>query len=139
MSTSEPWLTLQRSYEESAKILQEAGKEVYVAYHESELVGFILLSMQGAFRGYIQTVCVMQAWRKQGVGRKLIAFAEARIFRESPNVFMCVSSFNQQAQRLYERLGYETIGVLRNYIVSGHDEVLLRKTIAPWSEFCNAD
>ena len=143
MSTSEPWLTLRRGYEESLKILQDPAKEVYVAYGEGgdvpteglHLVGFLIVDMRGPLRGYIQTVCIMPEWRGQGAGSKLVAFAEERIFRESPNVFMCVSSFNQHAQRLYERLGYERVGVMKNYIVSGHDEILLRKTLAPWSEF----
>ena len=34
-----------------------------------------------------------------------MAWAEARILRESPNVFICVSSFNPDARRLYERQG----------------------------------
>jgi len=135
MSASEPWLTLRRGYEESAHLLQDAEKEVYVAYLRDELVGFIIINMKGALRGYLQTICIFPEWRDQGLGRALIAFAEARIFRESPNVFLCVSSFNPQAQRLYERLGYEKIGVLKDYIVAGHDEILLRKAIAPWSEF----
>ena len=48
---------------------------------------------------------------------------------------MCVSSFNQDAQRLYLRLGYELVGELKNYIVAGYSESLLRKTIAPLIEF----
>ena len=64
-----------------------------------------------------------------------MAFAEKRIFSETPNVFVCVSSFNKGAQRFYERLGYEVIGELRDYIISGHSEILLRKTIAPLTDF----
>jgi ribosomal protein S18 acetylase RimI-like enzyme len=91
--------------------------------------------MEGTFTGYIQTVAVGADWRGRGLGSRLIAFAEKRIFAEKPNVFMCVSSFNKKAQRLYRRLGYEKIGVLKNFIVSGHDEILLRKTIGPLAEF----
>jgi hypothetical protein len=39
---------------------------------------------------------------------------------------------------LYERLGFEAVGVLRELIVPGHDEVLLRKTRGPWKEFRSA-
>ena len=46
-----------------------------------------------------------------------------------------VSSFNKKAQELYERLGYETVGELKDYIVPGHSEILLRRTIAPITEF----
>jgi ribosomal-protein-alanine N-acetyltransferase len=48
---------------------------------------------------------------------------------------MCVSSFNQHAQRLYAQLGYERVGELKNYVISRHSEILLRKTIAPLTEF----
>jgi ribosomal protein S18 acetylase RimI-like enzyme len=48
---------------------------------------------------------------------------------------MCVSSFNKKAQKLYRRLGYEKVGVLKNFIVNGHDEILLRKTMGPLANF----
>jgi ribosomal protein S18 acetylase RimI-like enzyme len=64
-----------------------------------------------------------------------MAFAEKRILNVTPNVFICVSSFNPNAKRLYERLGYQVVGELKDYLVSGHSEILLRKTIAPLTEF----
>jgi ribosomal protein S18 acetylase RimI-like enzyme len=48
---------------------------------------------------------------------------------------MCVSSFNGDALRLYLRLGYEVIGELKDYLVRGHSEILLRKSKGPWGEF----
>ena len=84
--------------------------------------------MQGLLTGYIQTVCVRPDRQGEGLGSALIRFAEDRIFRDSPNVFMCVSSFNPRARQLYERLGYEQVGVLRGFVVPEHDELLLRKT-----------
>jgi ribosomal protein S18 acetylase RimI-like enzyme len=62
-------------------------------------------------------------------------YVEERILSETPNVFLSVSSFNKRAQKLYERRGYEVVGELKNYIVPGHSEILLRKTIAPLTEF----
>jgi len=85
----------------------------------------------GPLRGYIQIVCVDPSVRSSGLGSRLVAFAEARIFRDSPNVFLCVSSFNPRARALYERLGYETIGEIRDFLLRGHSEVLMRKTIGP--------
>ena len=43
-------------------------------------------------------------------------------------MFLCVSSFNPAARRLYERLGYQLVGTLTDYLVPGHDEYLFRKT-----------
>jgi [ribosomal protein S18]-alanine N-acetyltransferase len=138
MASSEPWRTLGRDYEASLRIVTDVGKEVYVASigaGSGIIAGFLILSMTGVFVGYIQTVCVAPEWRGHGLGTILIGFAEDRIFRETPNVFMCVSSFNLDAQRLYDRLGYQRVGELTDYIVGGHSEVLLRKTIGPLTSF----
>ena len=81
--------------------------------------------------GWKRSICVAPAFRRSGIGTKLVAFAEERIFADFPNVFMCVSSFNVRAQRLYERLGYEQIARLDDYIVPGHAELLLRKRRTP--------
>ena len=131
MCSTEPWLTLGRTFEESLALLQDPERETYVAADGDRLLGFIILNMHGAFVGYIQTVCVDDAARGQGVGTRLVEFAERRIFRETPNVFLCVSSFNPRALALYERLGYETIGELKNYLIEGASEFMMRKTIGP--------
>jgi ribosomal protein S18 acetylase RimI-like enzyme len=138
MTSSEPWRTLGRDYETSLRIVTDPVKEVYVASIGAEaeaVAGFLILNMAGAFVGYIQTVCVAPVWRGRGLGTIFIRFAEERIFRESPNVFMCVSAFNTDAQRLYRRLGYQRIGELTDYIVAGHSEVLLRKSTGPLTGF----
>jgi ribosomal protein S18 acetylase RimI-like enzyme len=77
---------------------------------------------------------VHESWRGRGLGTALIAFAERRILRDQPNVFICVSSFNARARRLYERLGYEVVGELKDFVVRGHSEFLLRKSTGPLAE-----
>lgn len=135
MSSSEPWLTLGRSFEDSLRIVQDPSREVYVAEDSQGLAGFLILCLTGPFTGYIQTVCLAPDRRGEGLGTQLVAFAEERIGRVSPNVFLCVSSFNHRARRLYERLGCEYIGELEDYLVRGHSELLYRKSRGPWSEF----
>jgi len=131
MSTSEPWLTIGRNYEESRKLIEDPSREVFLAFDGDEFRGFIVLLMHGAFVGYIQIVAVTSEARGGGVGTELIRFAEERIFSRFPNVFLCVSSFNPRARALYERLGYEMIGELRDFLIKGQSEFLLRKTIGP--------
>lgn len=141
MATSEPWITLGRTFDQSLASFRDNTLERYVAVERGEVLGFVLLSMHGAFNGYIKSLGVRDDWRSKGVGKQLMRRAEDRIFRDSPNVFICVSSFNSRAKTFYERLGYEVVGTLRDFIVRGDDEVLLRKTIGPlndplpyWSE-----
>ena len=137
MASSEPWVTLRRDYDASLEILRDPAREVYVAVQsaDSDVVGFLILVMRGAFIGYVQSIAVREDWRGRGLGSRLIAFAETRILREAPNVFICVSSFNGRARAFYERLGYETVGELRDYVVRGHSEWLMRKSVGPLADW----
>lgn len=135
MANSEPWITLGRDYKASIETLSVPSKEVYLAMVKEEIAGFTILNMQGGFIGYVQTLCVASEWRNKGIGSQLMAFAEQRIFKETPNVFICVSSFNPIAFKFYQDLGYEVVGELKDYIVAGHSEILLRKSISPLREF----
>ena len=131
MTCSEPWITLGRTYEASLEIIRDPTREVHLLRDENAIRGFVILCMTGAFVGYIQTICIDPHRRGQGLGSRLLEFAEGRILGQVPNVFMCVSSFNHGARRLYERLGYRIVGELTDYIVRGHSEILLRKSIGP--------
>jgi ribosomal protein S18 acetylase RimI-like enzyme len=137
MATSEPWVNFGRDFEKSYALVRDPSREVYVASSAgipvSPLLGFVMLVMQGAFVGYIQSLAVHERCRGQGVGSALMEFAERRILQDQPNVFICASSFNPGAQRLYERLGYRRVGELTDFIVAGHSEILYRKTVGPLS------
>ena len=135
MAGAEPWLTLGRDYKACLRTVTAPVREVYAAKEAGQPLGFIILQMTGTFKGYIQIVCVAPEARGRGIGTRLLSFAEERIFRESPNIFMCVSSFNKGARRLYKRLGYIKTGVLKDFIAKGYDEFLLRKTVGALSDF----
>lgn len=132
MAGSDPWRTLQRDHKDCLTALLDPGREVYAAATGQNLIGVLALHLAGLLNGYIAVVAVHPDWRCVGLGSRLVQFAEDRIFRQSPNVFLCVSSFNEHAQRLYARLGYERVGELKDYVVTGHSEFLLRKTKGPW-------
>ncbi|HJW92030.1 MAG TPA: GNAT family N-acetyltransferase [Thermoanaerobaculia bacterium] len=135
MSVSDPWLTLGRNYEQCLESLRKGPAELYVAVDEDEVRGFIMLMMVGALVGYIRIVCIDPTYRGHGLGTQLVSFAEERIFKESPNVWLFVTSFNTRARALYKRLGYQVIGEVPDYIVPGYSEVLMRKTLGPLVEF----
>jgi [ribosomal protein S18]-alanine N-acetyltransferase len=135
MVESEPWITLGLTLDVAQNVLTDPTREQYAIRDAAGVAAFTVLDMRGLLAGYIQILCVRPDTRGSGLGSTLIRWAEARIFRDSPNAFICVSSFNAGARRLYERLGFEPIGVLRELIVPGYDELLLRKTRGPWSEF----
>lgn len=135
MAESEPWITLRRGFDHAFAGLTNPSLEVYVACVGKDLAGHIVVNMRGSFTGYIQVLAVAADWRSRGIGAQLVRFAERRIFRDSPNVFLCVSAFNPRAQKFYARLGYERIGELKDYVVAGQSEYLMRKTIGPRNGF----
>ena len=76
----------------------------------------------------ISSIAVEKGGRSRGVGTELMAFAERR-YSSRRHLFLCVSSFNRRAQIFYRRLGYARVGELKDYIVAGHSEFLLHKTL----------
>jgi ribosomal protein S18 acetylase RimI-like enzyme len=135
MAGSEPWLTLRRDVAACRAGLANPVKERYVVREGGTRAGLLVLDMTGPFPGYIQSICVAPGARNRGLGTQILAWAEQRILRDSPNVFMCVSSFNANALRLYRRVGYEIVGTLEGLFVDEHDEVLLRKRRGSWEAF----
>ncbi|MHB0996860.1 MAG: GNAT family N-acetyltransferase [Elusimicrobiales bacterium] len=135
MGASDPWLKLGLKPEHCLRTFGVPFRETYAAREGGEIAGFVVITMYGTFRGYIQVLFVSPAFRGRGLGEELMAFAEKKIFARAPNVFLCVSSFNKGAQRFYRRLGYKKAGLLKDFLVRGSDEVLMRKTIGPLRTF----
>lgn len=131
MATSEPWITLQRTVEQVRPVIADGAKEVHLVRDPQGVAAFVLLDMRGPMAGYIQTIAVRADRRGSGLGAAILSAVESRVYRHSPNVFLCVSSFNERAQQFYARMGYERIGVWREYVIAGADEILMRKTIGP--------
>jgi [ribosomal protein S18]-alanine N-acetyltransferase len=132
---SEPWVTLGLTSEQAMQRLTDPTREIHVAAVGEEIVGVLILFLDGALKGYIQTIGVHPDCRSRGIGRRMMEFAEQRIFHLSPNVFLCVSSFNTKAQKFYEQLGYQRVGELADFVVKGSSEFWMRKTRGPLLNF----
>lgn len=131
MTDTDPWITLGMDYEQCRVAFTGICKEVYIAQNSSQIVGFVILQTCGTFSGYIQTICVDGKYRGMGYGNRLLQFCEKRILKFSPNVFICVSSFNTGALNLYYRFGFKLVGEMENFVKQGFSELLLRKTVGP--------
>jgi ribosomal protein S18 acetylase RimI-like enzyme len=131
MSKSDPWITLGMNYDQCLKAFMGPLKEIYVLVIEKEIAGFVIIQICGSFKGYIQTICISAAYRGKGFGKILLQFCEERILKISPNIFICVSSFNKDAIKLYYESGYKLVGELDSFVKEGFTELLLRKTFGP--------
>jgi ribosomal-protein-alanine N-acetyltransferase len=128
MASSDPWVTLGMDVAACRAGFDGPCKEVFIASASGEPAGLAILQVCGSFNGYIQILFVAEGFRGRGLGKRLLAFCEERIFGNSPNVFICVSAFNTRAFRLYEAAGFTIVGILKDFVKAGYDEWLLRKT-----------
>lgn len=135
MAETDPWITLGMNFDYCLKAFEGPLKEVFVLKNEAEIMGFVVMQTQGTFKGYIQTICVNKTNRGAGLGTKMLRFCEKRILSYSPNIFICVSSFNQKALQLYKNFGFELIGELKDFIKPGFTELLLRKTVGAVADY----
>ena len=131
MAQTDPWITLEMNYEMCLKAFEGPSKEIYLIVLKEEIAGFVILQTGGTFKGYIQTLCIGEAHRGKGLGKKLLHFCEERILKISPNIFICVSSFNKGAIKLYYEFGFKLVGELNDFVKEGFTELLLRKTFGP--------
>ncbi len=136
MSGSDVWKRLGRTFENTYRSVSHPAFEKLVTVAEGKVVGICVMAIAlPLIKGYIGALAVDAGWRGKGIGSRLLAAAEARIYSESPNVFLCVSSFNPEARRFYERAGYAAVGELLDYQIRGESEIFMRKTKGPWDEF----
>jgi ribosomal protein S18 acetylase RimI-like enzyme len=134
MADSEPWRMLGRGAKENLALLRNPHRESWLVTFEHERAGVLVLDLDGPLGGYIQVVCVAPALRGFGLGTRMVRWAEKRIFARHRNAFLCVSSFNHPAAHFYAQLGYQPVGNLRDFIIPGHDEIFLRKTVGPLNQ-----
>lgn len=128
MAASDPWITLGRGLDACRAACSRPGYELFVARRGDEPLGFALVHPRGvAGSPYLASIAVAAASRGLGIGRALLSFVENRFRPEARHFFLCVSSFNVPARRLYERQGYEAVGVLEDYVIDGASEILMHK------------
>lgn len=130
MASSEPWLTLGRTIDQTRPLFHRKDSELYIARRGGTPCGFLLLRDRGiVYSPYIASLAVSPDSRGLGIGGRLLDFVEARAREASKHIFLCVSSFNTRAQALYERHGYAVVGELKDYIVDGYSEFLMSKRL----------
>jgi ribosomal protein S18 acetylase RimI-like enzyme len=114
------------------------GSEVFGAFDGSELVGIAgLLIGKGqkeAHKGRLVGMYVRPSTRKAGVGRRLVETMVESARHHVELIQLAVVSDNEQARRLYARLGFVEYGLERKALKQDgryDDEVLMAKNLKP--------
>jgi ribosomal protein S18 acetylase RimI-like enzyme len=94
--------------------LEEEEVAIFVAEHGGVVIGYVYAGIEPQswkelrdVAGFIHDVVVDSVARRSGVGARLIETAAAWLAaREVPRVMLWTAEQNQEAQRLFERLGF---------------------------------
>jgi ribosomal-protein-alanine N-acetyltransferase len=115
-----------------ARLLGDYNSISLVARVDGQIVGFVIgviYADRKALHGHVYTIEVLPACRRRGIGEKLLLEIES-VFRQKDveASSLEVREDNAAAIGLYVKLGYETVGKLKNYYRNAHG-VYLRKRL----------
>lgn len=131
LSTSEPWVTLNFSSVSLASYLarEDSSLHRYIVTVDDNLAGVICIRFPWLRGPYIELLGVSPDYRGKGIGKQLLTWAEIEARRESKNLWVLTSSFNQNALDFYLKQGFYPIGPIQGLVSPEHDEILLRKRL----------
>jgi [ribosomal protein S18]-alanine N-acetyltransferase len=96
---------------------------------EDRVVGYGVMSV-GAGEAHILNLCIREAFRCRGVGRRLLSYLLDRAAASGMGeAFLEVRPSNTAAIRLYQSLGFEPVGTRRGYYqaVGGREDAAVLK------------
>ena len=100
-------------------VIDDEYAEVFKACDENKrIVGYLTLYLHDCSKefflypdfGYIGDLCVDEKYRRQGIAQALIAEAEKYLISKNiKSIELDVFTFNNEANNLYEKLGYRNL------------------------------
>ena len=116
-------------------LLRAPGAVSLLAKENEEVAGFLigLVDDYGEVKlGHIVTIDVIPKYRRKGIATKLLQKVE-KVFQDTGvrTSYLEVRDDNVAARRLYQKLGYREVEVLKGYYSRGGDGIRLEKTLLP--------
>ena len=109
---------------------RRAEMTVYVSRLDGELVGTIGCHSVGDAEGHIRGMAVLPEYQSKGIASQLLEAAEKQLAKEGcTRITLDTTEPLKQAQRFYEKHGYEPTGQVRDFF--GMKLIELGKLIRP--------
>jgi ribosomal protein S18 acetylase RimI-like enzyme len=111
----------------------EGRADLLVAESQGEVAGFAWFVPRGAFdrSGYLRLIAVDDRFRGLRVGQQLMETLEQRHLTQG-GIVLLASAGNTAAHRFYERLGYQVIGEIPDYVRPGlHERIYFKPAPRP--------
>jgi GNAT superfamily N-acetyltransferase len=107
-----------------------AAEEILIAEMAGERVGFLRLEYLWSEIPYVALIWVLEPYRRQGVGRALLAFLESFLRARGHAVLMSSSQVNEaEPQSWHRHMGFAECGFLAGINPGDVGEVFFRKTL----------
>jgi len=107
------------AFEAVAAEVEQGRRLLVAAYSDSELVGtvqvFLATPPNQPHRGEIAKLLVHRSARRQAIAERLMERAEAEARAEGKTLLVLDTVTGDDAERLYERLGWTRVGVIPGY------------------------
>ena len=108
-----------RVYETYAEEVERGGRLLLAAFLDGEVVGTVQVVFaphpNQPHRADIARMLVRRSARRRGIGQQLMERAEQEAHAEGKTVLVLDTVTGDDAERLYERLGWTRVGVIPNY------------------------
>lgn len=107
-----------------------AGPNVFLVVEQlGEPAGYLVAVPEGPTL-HVVSVAVHPKWRRKGFATRLFEalFAKARA-QGVQSVVLEVDTQNQEAQKLYRRLGFAETAKIKHYYSNGHDALVMEKKL----------
>ncbi len=117
-------------------LLSELPEAFLVAEINRKLVGYIMCKIEYGFsnfkklgfvkKGHVVSVAVLEEHRKKGIGRALVEEAISGVkIKKTDELYLEVRCSNNEAVRLYEKIGFTIKQRLKAYYRDGEDAYLM--------------
>lgn len=110
-----------RSYDMINRAIQSDNAEILVALEDGTVVGYVWREYQE-----IISVAIAPEYRGRGIARML--FDQLLSGGEVGEIYLEVRQSNVSARVLYDKLGFEEVGVRKKYYTDGDSAIVLRKS-----------
>lgn len=100
------------------KMAEDPDKQLFVHLHNGKLVGYLFIQAREAFQdGYLDFLGVEQGFRRQGIGRSLVAGALnwLQAFPYVSKLTLTIRMDDFAARQLYASLGFQTESVSQSF------------------------
>jgi ribosomal-protein-alanine N-acetyltransferase len=117
------------SRRELRNYLRFPGADCVVATADGKRAGFIITAHEDEW-GYVVTIDVMEAYRRYGVGTKLLSAVEEKLAASGVReMALETATDNASAIAFWQKHGYRTRGVRKGYYPGGRDAYSMTKLL----------